>query len=71
MAAGIPFDHKQAHSAKYDTEQTAKLFCFIVNKWKDMGGWPLAVPEDEVEDQVKEETEAVSDGTLSADTDTE
>ncbi|PKH08213.1 ribonuclease T [Moritella sp. Urea-trap-13] len=67
MAAGIPFDHKQAHSAKYDTEQTAKLFCFIVNKWKDMGGWPLAVPEEEM----IEETEAVSDSTLSADTETE
>lgn len=31
VAAGIGFDPKQAHSAVYDTEQTAKLFCKIVN----------------------------------------
>jgi ribonuclease T len=48
-AAGIPFDHKLAHSAKYDTERTAELFCYIVNKWKDLGGWPMPVPEDEAE----------------------
>lgn len=40
-AAGIAFDAKQAHSAKYDTERTAELFCWIVNKWRNLGGWPL------------------------------
>ncbi len=40
-AAGIEFDNKQAHSALYDTERTAELFCFIVNKWQDLGGWPI------------------------------
>ncbi|RYV02219.1 ribonuclease T [Shewanella sp. OPT22] len=39
--AGIPFDNKEAHSALYDTERTAELFCHIVNKWKSLGGWPL------------------------------
>ena len=39
--AGIPFDNKEAHSALYDTERTAELFCHIVNKWKALGGWPL------------------------------
>lgn len=39
-AAQIPFDSKQAHSAIYDTERTAELFCWIVNQWKDRGGWP-------------------------------
>ena len=39
--AGIPFDNKEAHSALYDTERTAELFCYIVNKWKALGGWPL------------------------------
>ncbi len=38
-AAGIDFDGKAAHSAKYDTEKTAELFCKIVNKWKHLGGW--------------------------------
>ena len=39
--ANIDFDDNQAHSAKYDAEKTAELFCKIVNKWKDLGGWPL------------------------------
>ena len=39
QAAGIPFDGKEAHSARYDTEKTAELFCGIVNSWKQMGGW--------------------------------
>lgn len=40
-SAGIDFDNKQAHSALYDTQKTADLFCGIVNKWKQLGGWPL------------------------------
>ena len=31
--ARIPFDIQQAHSAIYDVERTAELFCHIVNKW--------------------------------------
>lgn len=38
-AAHIKFDKGEAHSARYDTEKTAELFCAIVNQWKDMGGW--------------------------------
>ena len=41
-AAGIEFDDGQAHSARYDAEKTAELFCKIVNKWRDLGGWPLS-----------------------------
>ena len=40
--AGIAFDGNEAHSAKYDTEKTAELFCKIVNKWQHLGGWPLS-----------------------------
>ena len=40
-AAKIEFDSNQAHSARYDAEKTAELFCGIVNKWQDLGGWPL------------------------------
>lgn len=48
--AGIEFDNSQAHSALYDTERTAELFCFIVNKWQALGGWPLPeLEEDETE----------------------
>jgi ribonuclease T len=38
-AAGIPFDPESAHSALYDAEKTAELFCRIVNRWQEMGGW--------------------------------
>jgi len=38
-AAKIPFNNKEAHSARYDTEKTATLFCQIVNLWRERGGW--------------------------------
>ncbi|CAL4320499.1 Ribonuclease T [Buchnera aphidicola (Eriosoma grossulariae)] len=40
-AVGLVFDINQAHSALYDTLQTANLFCELVNKWKTLGGWPV------------------------------
>lgn len=33
QAAGIDWDHREAHSAIYDAERTADLFCQIVNLW--------------------------------------
>lgn len=38
-AAKIEFNHNEAHSAIYDAEKTADLFCFIVNWWQRLGGW--------------------------------
>lgn len=38
--AEVEFDGKQAHSALYDTERTAELFCVMVNKLKALGGFP-------------------------------
>lgn len=35
-AAGIKFNEKEAHSAMYDTRKTAELFCYMVNRWKDL-----------------------------------
>ncbi len=35
-AAGIEWDNDQAHSALYDAEQTARIFCLMVNKWRDL-----------------------------------
>jgi ribonuclease T len=32
--AGIEWDSKEAHSARYDAERTAELFCKIVNRWR-------------------------------------
>lgn len=40
--AGVEFCNKAAHSAAYDAEKTADLFCLIINRWKELGGWPLA-----------------------------
>ena len=36
QAAGLAWDNKQAHSATYDAEQTARLFCWIVNRWREL-----------------------------------
>lgn len=37
-AAGLTFDPKAAHSAVYDAEQTADLFCAVVNTWGERCG---------------------------------
>ncbi len=34
QAAGMDWDNDEAHSAVYDAEQTARLFCGIVNRWQ-------------------------------------
>lgn len=41
-AAGLAWDNQQAHSAIYDAERTADLFCAIVNRWTEAIGWPGA-----------------------------
>ncbi len=38
-AANIPFKTDDAHSALYDAQSTALLFCDIVNRFKGLGGW--------------------------------
>lgn len=37
--AGIDFNSQEAHSARYDAEKTAELFCTIINRWQELGGW--------------------------------
>ncbi|MBK1735030.1 ribonuclease T [Halorhodospira abdelmalekii] len=39
-AAGIGWDTREAHSAIYDAEKTAELFCAIVNQWDNAVGRP-------------------------------
>jgi ribonuclease T len=34
QTAGISWEEEKAHSALYDAEKTAELFCLIVNRWK-------------------------------------
>ncbi len=43
--AGLGWDSKSAHSAVYDAEQTADLFCAIVNRWRELH---LTLPEAEI-----------------------
>jgi ribonuclease T len=61
--AGIDWDHEKAHSAKYDAERTADLFCHVCNAmheqfaraderaralgWKDGAPAPLELDESE------------------------
>ncbi|AWB58253.1 ribonuclease T [Colwellia sp. Arc7-D] len=52
IAAKIDFNNNEAHSALYDTEKTAELFCFIINKWQQLGGWPLIETEVEAEEEL-------------------
>lgn len=36
QAAGLSFDSREAHSAVYDAERTAELFCSVVNRWRQL-----------------------------------
>lgn len=40
QAAGLDFDSSKAHSALYDAQITADLFCHIVNLWNQHFSWP-------------------------------
>ena len=42
-AAGFKWDAEAAHSAIYDAERTADLFCAIVNRWDSLAGVPLSL----------------------------
>ena len=41
QAAGLDWDAREAHSARYDVDRTSRLFCAIVNRWKALGGLRL------------------------------
>lgn len=51
VAAGIAFDGKAAHSARYDAEKTAELFCRIVNRWRHLGGWQGTMFDSDYDEQ--------------------
>jgi ribonuclease T len=45
LAAGLEWNNQEAHSAVYDSERTAQLFCHIVNRWKILSdAWSAALP---------------------------
>lgn len=39
-AAGFDWDNREAHSAIYDAQRTAALFCAVVNRWDELTGGP-------------------------------
>ena len=41
-AAGFEWDAAEAHSAIYDAERTAEIFCRIVNRWDELAGSPAS-----------------------------
>ena len=43
-AAGRRWDAREAHSAVYDTERTAELFCDIINRWKAFEDQVVPIP---------------------------
>lgn len=43
QAAELDWDQNEAHSARYDTERTAALFCSIVNFWHEVAGVPESI----------------------------
>ncbi len=47
IAAGMEWDESQAHSASYDAEVTADLFCEVVNRYRDIfeTTWRNAPPQ--------------------------
>jgi ribonuclease T len=36
LAAGLGFNSSEAHSAVYDADRTAELFCSVVNRWRQL-----------------------------------
>lgn len=41
QAAGMAWDNGEAHSAVYDAEKTADLFCHVINRWGDIPAPPV------------------------------
>jgi len=49
QVAGLGWKSGEAHTAVYDVEQTARLFCGIVNRWRELDPdrpWETARPPD-------------------------
>ena len=53
-AFGLPWDDEAAHSARYDTERTAELFCLIVNRFRPLFEQALPVPAETLSEATPE-----------------
>ncbi|WP_411727287.1 ribonuclease T [Methyloglobulus sp.] len=45
QSAGLTWEDEKAHSALYDAEKTAELFCLIVNRWKQLEATVKSIEE--------------------------
>ncbi|MDD5266603.1 MAG: ribonuclease T [Methylococcales bacterium] len=43
QTAGLEWDNDKAHSALYDAEMTAELFCMIVNRWRSLSEQQITI----------------------------
>ena len=53
QAAGLGWKNSEAHSAIYDSEQTARLFCAVVNRWRELDPvryWDRSADDGRVDD---------------------
>lgn len=51
QAAGLPWDGSEAHSAVYDTERTADLFCKVLNRWREFNRTDFAAVADRAQSE--------------------
>ncbi|MGB4497325.1 MAG: ribonuclease T [Methylococcaceae bacterium] len=51
-AAGLHWESDKAHSALYDAEKTAELFCMIINRWKHLETLDTTKIEPNMEEEV-------------------
>lgn len=45
QAAGLHWENDKAHSALYDAEKTAELFCMVINRWKHLESLDTTQPD--------------------------
>lgn len=45
QAAGLHWESDKAHSALYDAEKTAELFCMVINRWKHLESLDTKQPD--------------------------
>ncbi|MEI7840930.1 MAG: ribonuclease T [Methylococcaceae bacterium] len=57
-AAGLHWENDRAHSALYDAEKTAELFCMIINRWKRLEALEINESEETSEETNQSESES-------------
>lgn len=53
QAAGLDWNTGEAHSAVYDTERTAQLFCTVMNRWRQFSTTAVAASSEQSRDPIE------------------